>query len=54
MTSGNGDPADPIWLDDVECAGTETTLASCTHRGFGNNNCNHREDAGVRCEERKT
>ena len=38
-----------IWLDDVNCRGTETTLASCPHSPFGRHNCVHAEDAGVRC-----
>ncbi|XP_071476169.1 scavenger receptor cysteine-rich domain-containing protein DMBT1-like [Diadema antillarum] len=39
-----------IWLDDVQCIGVETNIAQCNHRGYGINNCNHREDVGVRCE----
>lgn len=38
-----------IWLDTVRCRGTESSLALCTHDGFGNNNCGHLEDAGVSC-----
>uniref|UniRef100_A0A3B5QL63 Soluble scavenger receptor cysteine-rich domain-containing protein SSC5D n=1 Tax=Xiphophorus maculatus TaxID=8083 RepID=A0A3B5QL63_XIPMA len=39
----------PIWLDNVECTGQEVALAHCQHRGFGENNCGHGEDAGVIC-----
>ena len=44
---GNG--ADPIWLDDVDCAGYESSLSECGHRGWGVENCGHIEDAGVIC-----
>lgn len=39
----------PIWLDNVECIGQESTLTHCPHNSFGDNNCGHGEDAGVIC-----
>uniref|UniRef100_A0A8C3H9D4 Soluble scavenger receptor cysteine-rich domain-containing protein SSC5D n=1 Tax=Chrysemys picta bellii TaxID=8478 RepID=A0A8C3H9D4_CHRPI len=42
-----GPGSDPIWLADVNCAGTEPVLSQCRARLLGVNNCNHGEDAGV-------
>uniref|UniRef100_A0A034V477 Transmembrane protease serine 11G n=1 Tax=Bactrocera dorsalis TaxID=27457 RepID=A0A034V477_BACDO len=43
--SGNG----PIWLDQVSCYGNETTLDQCGHFTWGEHNCNHTEDVGLKC-----
>ncbi|NXL87386.1 DMBT1 protein, partial [Alectura lathami] len=40
-----------IWLDDVNCIGTEDALAQCRARPWGQNNCNHGEDASVVCSD---
>ncbi|CAM4616481.1 unnamed protein product [Lepidochelys kempii] len=46
-----GRGSDHIWLDDVNCAGTEAALTECRARPWGDNNCNHGEDAGAVCSE---
>ena len=44
-----GQGSGQIWLDDVDCVGTEKTIGNCSHRGWGSNNCNHGKDASVKC-----
>ena len=45
-----GQGTGPIWLDNVECTGSESTLASCGHLGLEIiRSCSHSEDVGVRC-----
>ena len=39
-----------IWLDNVQCTGTETRLIDCPANPIGSHNCAHVEDAGVRCQ----
>ncbi|XP_023806161.1 uncharacterized protein LOC105358639 [Oryzias latipes] len=46
-----GQGSDKIWLDDMECSGSESSLTQCGHNGYGKHNCNHGEDAGVICSE---
>ena len=39
-----------IWLDNVECVGTERTIRNCSHRGWGIlYSSSHYEGAGVKC-----
>lgn len=39
----------PIWLDDVDCSGSEDSILDCPHDGFGVHNCGHTEDIGIIC-----
>ena len=43
------DGTGPIWLDNVNCGGTESRLIDCPARPLGAHNCDHSDDAGVRC-----
>ena len=45
----HGQGSGQIWLDDVDCVGTEGTIRNCSHRGWGSHNCNHGKDASVKC-----
>ena len=38
-----------IYLDNVQCSGSELTLLSCPSNPIGTHNCGHSEDAGVEC-----
>ncbi|XP_030284078.1 macrophage receptor MARCO-like isoform X1 [Sparus aurata] len=38
-----------IWLDDLRCTGTESSIFDCSHNGAGTHNCGHGEDVGVQC-----
>ncbi|EDV19642.1 uncharacterized protein TRIADDRAFT_61895 [Trichoplax adhaerens] len=47
---GFGPGDGPIWLSNLACYGNETTLLSCPGSKFGSvGNCNHTDDAGLRC-----
>ena len=38
-----------IRLDDVRCSGTQTNIANCRNRGWGNHDCIHDEDVSASC-----
>ena len=44
-----GQGSRPIFLDNVVCRGIESSLLDCNTNPIGHHNCDHSEDAGVRC-----
>lgn len=46
-----GSGTESIWLDNVQCSGSESRLIDCPANPVGLHNCRHSEDAGVRCQD---
>ncbi|XP_068280286.1 CD5 antigen-like [Nyctibius grandis] len=44
-----GPGSGPIWMNEGGCNSTESALSDCTHRGWGENSCNHASDTRVMC-----
>ncbi|XP_071948679.1 scavenger receptor cysteine-rich domain-containing protein DMBT1-like [Antedon mediterranea] len=41
-----------IFMDNLDCSGSESRVDECIFPGWGDNDCSSSEDAGVRCEEK--
>ena len=39
----------PVLMDDLQCFGTETDIAACHFRGWGNSDCTYRESISITC-----
>ena len=44
-----GQGVEPIWIDNLNCTGTEASIFDCDFAGWGVENCGHTEDASVQC-----
>eukprot|EP00105_Crassostrea_gigas_P044287 XP_019928435.1 PREDICTED: latrophilin Cirl isoform X2 [Crassostrea gigas] len=44
-----GKGSGPIWLDNVNCVGTEARIEDCGHNAWGSHNCHHNEDVSIGC-----
>ena len=38
-----------IWLDNVQCSGTETDIDDCSHNGWGVHSCRHHGYVAISC-----
>ena len=48
--SSFGEGTGRIWLDNVQCTGSERLLANCPSSLRGITTCTHAQDAGLRCQ----
>ncbi|XP_044840845.1 antigen WC1.1-like [Mauremys mutica] len=44
-----GEGTGPIWVEMLNCRGTESSLWDCPAKPWGESNCGHKEDAAVNC-----
>ncbi|XP_043369864.1 antigen WC1.1-like [Dermochelys coriacea] len=44
-----GEGTGPIWVEKLNCRGTESSLWDCPAKPWGESNCGHKEDAAVNC-----
>ena len=47
-----GEGSGQVWLQNLRCVGSESTVEHCSHDGWGyTSSCRHYKDAGVKCNE---
>ena len=39
----------PIWINNVNCNGTEMNLAGCSYNGWNNTGCSRYSEVGIAC-----
>jgi len=39
----------PIWLDGVNCTGSEMYIGDCHHNDWGTTDCSQKEDVSIAC-----
>ncbi|XP_029770088.1 antigen WC1.1-like, partial [Terrapene carolina triunguis] len=44
-----GEGIGPIWVETLNCRGTESSLWDCPAKPWGESNCGHKEDVAVNC-----
>jgi len=47
--SSYGGGSGRVWLNDVQCSGSESKITDCPHSGWGGQNCSHSDDVSVSC-----
>lgn len=47
-----GQGAGHVWLDDLKCLGTESSVKNCPSKALGTSDCSHAQDAGVICRRK--
>ena len=54
-TTEFGPGSGTVWLDNVGCSGSESSLLDCNHGSLGVDTCEHSKDIGIICKsEMKT
>jgi len=42
-----------IWLENIQCRGTEADINDCSHNGWGVHSCEHYDDVAISCNTGK-